>query len=168
VADTVLIRRATLADIATIAHHRVEMFREMGRVFDGVAEPLRATTIAHLEDSMARDEYVAWMASLPERPDDVIGGAGVHRRSVQPFPTTTGPGAPVAIGREGIVMNVYTEPEARRRGVARALMQMVLAWARHEPLDSLVLRASDDGRPLYESLGFVRTNEMRFLWDTAE
>jgi uncharacterized protein (DUF1330 family) len=44
-------------------------------------------------------------------------------------------------------------------------MQHVLAWARHERLDRLVLHASAEGRRLYEGLGFVATNEMRFAGD---
>jgi uncharacterized protein (DUF1330 family) len=53
----------------------------------------------------------------------------------------------------------------RRRGVAALLMQHVLAWARHGRLDRLVLHASAEGRRLYEGLGFVATNEMRFAGD---
>jgi hypothetical protein len=41
-------------------------------------------------------------------------------------------------------------------------MRHVLEWARCERLDRLVLHASPEGRPLYERLGFVPTNEMRF------
>jgi hypothetical protein len=41
-------------------------------------------------------------------------------------------------------------------------MRRVLGWAREQRLDRLVLHASDQGRVLYEGLGFVATNEMRF------
>lgn len=41
-------------------------------------------------------------------------------------------------------------------------MRHILDWARQERLDRLVLHASDDGRPLYERLGFAATNEMRY------
>jgi GNAT superfamily N-acetyltransferase len=60
------------------------------------------------------------------------------------------------------VLNVYTEPAWRRRGVAEALMRQVIRWAESERLDRLVLHASDEGRPLYQRLGFAATNEMRF------
>ena len=43
----------------------------------------------------------------------------------------------------------------------------MLAWARAERLDRLVLHASDAGRPLYERLGFAATNEMRFTGELA-
>ena len=43
------------------------------------------------------------------------------------------------------------------------LMQHIIDWSRTEKLDRLVLHASDDGRALYEKLGFVQTNEMKFV-----
>ena len=46
--------------------------------------------------------------------------------------------------------------------VAAALMQRILDWATANGVKSLVLHASDDGRPLYEKLGFTRTSEMRY------
>jgi GNAT superfamily N-acetyltransferase len=68
----------------------------------------------------------------------------------------------VAERRRGIVLNVFTEPAWRRCGLAEQLMRQLLAWAQKESLDRLVLHASVDGRQLYERLGFVATNEMRF------
>ena len=41
-------------------------------------------------------------------------------------------------------------------------MTHVLAWTRDQAITSSVLHASDAGRPLYEALGFVPTNEMRY------
>ena len=49
--------------------------------------------------------------------------------------------------------------------MARRLMTEILSWARAVRLESLVLHAATDGRPLYEQLGFVATNEMRFTGD---
>jgi hypothetical protein len=40
-------------------------------------------------------------------------------------------------------------------------MQHVIAWCRSERIESVVLHASDDGRTLYEQLGFIPTTEMR-------
>lgn len=65
-------------------------------------------------------------------------------------------------GPQGLILNVYTEPAWRRRGLAVLLMQRVLDWAAANGVKSLVLHASNDGRPLYEKLGFTATNEMRY------
>jgi GNAT superfamily N-acetyltransferase len=72
------------------------------------------------------------------------------------------PGSPDdPTGKRALVLNVYTEPEFRRQGIARRLMLAVIAWGRESGLRSLSLHASDFGRALYEELGFRQTNEMR-------
>jgi GNAT superfamily N-acetyltransferase len=97
-----------------------------------------------------------------------VAGAGVQVRRVLPFPRRWPDGrADVAHGLQAIVLNVYTEPAFRRRGLARRLMHEVLAWARQAQIESLVLHAAPDGRHLYEQLGFAATNEMRFMGDLA-
>ncbi len=92
----------------------------------------------------------------------VIAGAGVYLRRAMPHPLKRG-GTTVGIaeGRLDTVLNVFTEPEWRRRGVAALLMQRIIKWSRDERLDGLTLHAADAGRTLYEKLGFVATNEMR-------
>jgi len=162
VSSEMLIRRATLADAETIARHRAAMFVDMGSLSPEAVGPLVSQTLAYLRDAMPRGEYVGWLASLVSHPGQIVAGAGAQIRRVLPFPKRQPDGrVEVAPGRQGIVLNVYTEPAFRRRGLARRLMQEVLAWAKETQLDSLVLHAAPDGRPLYEQMSFVPTNEMR-------
>ena len=138
------------------------MFRDMGQTTPEVYDALLDLTEARLRDALARGEYVAWVALAPDG-ETVIGGAGAQRRLAFPHPLRLQDGElGIAEGRHAIVLNVYTEPGWRRRGVAEALMREVIRWAGEEHLDRLVLHASDAGRPLYERLGFVATNEMRY------
>ena len=65
------------------------------------------------------------------------------------------------LGPEAIVLNVYVEPAWRRRGVAETLMRVVLDALAARGIRRIVLHASDEGRRLYERIGFVPTNEMR-------
>jgi len=58
-------------------------------------------------------------------------------------------------GRTGIVLNVYTRPDCRRRGYARKVMEALLADARELGLSVVELQATDDGYPLYLSVGFL-------------
>jgi hypothetical protein len=46
--------------------------------------------------------------------------------------------------------------------LARCMMQLILEWSHKQNIDIVALHASDKGFPLYESLGFTRTNEMRY------
>lgn len=73
-----------------------------------------------------------------------------------------GQGRGVREGRHAIILNVFTEPQWRRRGVAALLMNEIVRWAQNEKLDQLVLHSSPEARSLYERMGFNATNEMRF------
>jgi GNAT superfamily N-acetyltransferase len=65
--------------------------------------------------------------------------------------------------RRGNILNVYTHPDYRQQGMARALMETALGWCRANRIGCVILHASADGRPLYEALGFQATNEMRLM-----
>jgi GNAT superfamily N-acetyltransferase len=155
------IRAARASDISLIATHRASMFRDMGLLPDASAPDLIDATGSYLAEALPSGEYVGWLASPRGEPQTIVGGAGVQLRRILPFPYEGTAGPAIGLGRQGIVLNVYTEPGWRRRGIARELMTAVLRWARTERLESLVLHASSDGRALYEELGFTATNEMR-------
>jgi GNAT superfamily N-acetyltransferase len=70
--------------------------------------------------------------------------------------------------RRGNIVNVYTEPEFRRRGLARRLVEAALEWCKKNNIDFVILHASDQGRSLYESLGFQPSNEMRVRLQKSE
>jgi GNAT superfamily N-acetyltransferase len=106
-------------------------------------------------------EHVSSVGSPVDCPGEIVAGAGIQVRKLLPRPL---PGAAaIRLVPEAIVVNVYTEHEWRRRGIARRLMTHVIDWARGHGIARLVLHASPEGRPLYDRLGFEPTNEMRFM-----
>jgi GNAT superfamily N-acetyltransferase len=162
------VRSALVEDAGIIARHRACMFEEMRQLPADVFDTLRRDAEAFLRAAIGRGEYLGWLATPADAPDLVVAGAGVQRRRVLPHPVPRAEGGVrIAAGRHAIVLNVYTEPEWRRRGLGELLMREVLAWSRSERLDRLVLHASEAGRPLYQRLGFVATNEMRFAGELA-
>jgi predicted GNAT family acetyltransferase len=50
---------------------------------------------------------------------------------------------------------VLTRPEYRRQGLAKRLMEDAILAAERRGIHTLKLDATDEGRPLYENLGFV-------------
>ncbi|WP_133909759.1 GNAT family N-acetyltransferase [Streptomyces sp. NBC_00582] len=58
------------------------------------------------------------------------------------------------LGTLGYVFSVATDPDARRRGYARAGMDALLEWFRERGVRQVHLTASRDAEPLYVSLGF--------------
>ncbi len=157
------IRLAGVSDAALIASHRTRMFQEMDLVPEPLFETYRARCESRLREILETGEYIGWLASPNEPPDQIVAGVGAQLRNVLPHPVEDSDGEfSIAEGRHAIIINIFTEPEWRSRGVAKLLLEQIIAWARNERLDRLVLHASDEGRLLYEKMGFVQTNEMRF------
>lgn len=148
------IRIATLDDRAVLVHQRVAMFTDMGVPIDaGVVADVYGRW---LDRALPSQIYHAWVVDAAEegRVDAVVAGSGII---VLPWP----PG-PRSVGDQlAFVYNVYTEPEHRRRGLGRLVMEAIHSWCRGHGVNSIGLNASADGRPLYESMGYrIRTNPM--------
>jgi GNAT superfamily N-acetyltransferase len=159
--DVFVVRTAAPSDAAIIARHRAEMFRDMGQLPSALYPELIEQTVAYLSAAIRSGEYLGWLVTAQDSPD-VFAGAGVQLRRILPRPLTEDGQTRIAAGREAIVLNVFTERPWRRKGVARLLMQHVLDWASDSDIDRLVLHASNEGRVLYERLGFVPSGEMRY------
>ena len=136
------IRPATLADADVMVRHRVAMFTEMGVPLD--AAVLEPAFRAWLEDVMPAGTYRAW---LVEAGGEITGGGGI---TILPWP----PGPRYVGDRLAFVYNVYTEPEHRRRGLARLIMDTIHDWCRNNGITSMALNASRDGKPLYQAMGY--------------
>jgi ribosomal protein S18 acetylase RimI-like enzyme len=115
---------------------------------------LRAANEEWLGEHLGRD-FQAWIAELDGVP---VASAGLLWFSHPPG--TTNPG-----GLEAYILNVYTRPEARRRGLARALMERAVDAARAAGVRRVWLRASVEGRPLYEAMGFRENNYLELIPD---
>jgi GNAT superfamily N-acetyltransferase len=161
--DTFRIRRATAQDAGIVAWHRARMFQDMGDVSRDAFEILRAKARARLKEWLDSGDYVGWLATPVDQPEMVVGGAGVQLQPILPRPVNA---STVGEGRQGTVVNVFTEPQWRRRGIAGLLMKEIITWSKDERLDRLLLHASDEGRSVYERLGFISGNEMRFVGDS--
>jgi ribosomal protein S18 acetylase RimI-like enzyme len=57
-------------------------------------------------------------------------------------------------GLTGLILNVHTAPEYRRRGLARTLLEAALADAKQMGVSRVELKATPMGQGLYEKLGF--------------
>ena len=149
------LRVATVADAEVIARHRVAMFRDMRALDERDADVLHDASLAYLRRALADGAYRGWVV---ERDGVVVAGGAILARPGLPRPEN------LRGGEEAYLLNVYTEPAHRRRGLARRLMEEMLAWCRARGIARVVLHASDDGAALYASLGFEpKTNEMQLV-----
>ena len=150
--EAIELRLATLADAPAIVKHRRAMFHDMGHGDEVALDSMAAKFRPWLEAKMQSGEYLAWLATTGD--ERVAAGAGLWLMDWPPHMQGSSQ-------KRGNIVNVYTEPEFRRRGLACQLVTAALDWCRANKIDFVILHASDEGRSLYESLGFQPGNEMR-------
>ena len=147
-----IIRETTLDDAPEVLRHRRFMFRDMGYRDEAALDATQATSEPYIMARMKDGTYRGWLAQTPD--GHVAGGGGVLL-----YPWVSNPRDPNPL--RAYLLNVYVYEEFRRRGVARRLMQVMVDWCRAQGFATVWLHASDEGRALYESMGFAATSEMK-------
>ncbi|GAC1305371.1 MAG: GNAT family N-acetyltransferase [Vulcanimicrobiaceae bacterium] len=143
--------RATVADVATVVTQRARMFAEMG-VSVRLDTPEMVTTLRRwFHAQIAAETYLGFL--IANESGAVVAGGGVRFLDWPPARSDTA-------NVRGYLMNVYVEPDHRRRGLARSIATAAIDACRRRGVGVLALHASAAGRPLYESLGFEPTPEM--------
>lgn len=147
----ITIRPAIPPDIPEILRQRRGMYEGMNYKDPDALAAMTKLTARYLTAAMADGSFRAWLACASDR---VVAGGAVL---ISPWPAH-----PYDLEcRRATILNVYTDPAYRRRGIARQLLQAMISWCQREGFARVALHASQDGRHLYESLGFEPTNEMR-------
>ena len=144
------LRMAGAADADIIIRHRRCMFREMGFRDEATLDAMEATSSLVIKAGLKDGSYQGW---LVENAAGVVAGGGV---AIAGF--LSNPRDPMPC--RAWIVNMYTEPEHRGRGLARAILEAMLIWCREQGFAGVSLHASDTGRCLYENLGFMPTSEM--------
>lgn len=62
-------------------------------------------------------------------------------------------------GNKAYIMNMYTNPEYRRQGIAYKTLDMLIRDIKNKGITAISLEETDMGRPLYEKYGFVKMND---------
>jgi len=146
------IRTAGIEDLPHVLRQRRLMFEEIGWKDECVLDRMDSASREYLEEAIPNGVYRAWLAETNQ--GQVVSGGGI---ALVPWPGS--PEFPTP--RRGWILGIYTEPDYRRKGIARQIMDTILAWCRAEKFGYVSLHASKHGRALYEKMGFAPTNEMR-------
>lgn len=146
------IRPAGVTDLTHLLHQRRQMYLSMGWSDETVLDHMQEASEQYLRAALPNGSYRAWLAETED--GKVVSGGGIA--------IVSWPGAPdFPASHRGWILGIYTEPGFRGRGIARQIMETIVAWCRNEGFAHVALHASKDGRILYEKMGFQPTNEMR-------
>lgn len=145
------LRFATVADLHVVLRHRREMFREMGGDYERQIDSFENASQQYFQSALQNGSYIGLLGEIS---GNIVAGGGVV--------ITPWPGSPLNLNpRRAWILNIYVEPEYRRQGLARTIIETLINWCKENGFQSVALHASEYGRSLYEKLGFRPTNEMR-------
>ena len=94
---------------------------------------------------MAEGTFVSWLAFDGEK---IIGTSGMSFVEKPPYF-----GCPS--GKMGLLSSMYTDPDYRRKGIAKELLDRVVKEAKAYGCGTVQITASDMGVKLYSAYGFI-------------
>jgi GNAT superfamily N-acetyltransferase len=147
----IVYRRATIADVPILIDYRIRFLNELYRhPEDDETEILRKSLLEYFRKAVPSDDFIAWLAEYDGK---AIATGGMV---VQQIPARYGG---VESGKLGYLLNFYTIPEARRKGICTRLLSELIREAKSLGLKYLYLHASKDGINIYRKAGFVEPDQ---------
>ena len=135
-------RKLTADDLDTFIQMRITQLREEGATEDFDLVPaLKDYYNRHLTDGT----FVSWLALDG---DKIIGTSGMSFVEKPPYFSCPS-------GKIGLLSSMFTNPDYRRKGIAKELLHRVVEEARAYGCGVVQITASDMGVKLYTAYGFV-------------
>lgn len=143
-------KRAGLSDLDLLVSSRIDVLRAANRLSGDVdMSRIEKESRRYYRDALANQMHTAY---LVYDSDQVIGAGGISFYQV--MPTYHNP-----TGKKAYVMNMYTHPDYRRRGIAYTTLDLLVREAKYRGVLSITLESTDAGKPLYEKYGFVKLQD---------
>ena len=142
--------QATIEDIDELVRTRIIVLRAANKLTDTVDMSLvEAESREYYKHALESGEHIAY---LVYDKDVFIGAGGVSFYQV--MPTYHNPS-----GRKAYIMNMFTAPAYRRKGIAIKTLDLLVKAAREKGICQISLEATEMGRLLYERYGFVQMRD---------
>jgi GNAT superfamily N-acetyltransferase len=145
-----IFKKCTADDVDVLTETRIEVLRAANRLSDDVdMEEVRRQSYVYYQGALPDGSHAAY---LVYDGGQFVGAGGVSFYQV--MPTYDNP-----TGQKAYIMNMYTKPAYRRKGIARHTFGLLIEECRARGVDFITLEATEAGRPLYEACGFVKMED---------
>ena len=148
-------KQANLDDIELLVKSRIMVLREANHLDDSAdMSEVKAQSYDYYRKAILNGECIVYLVFDD---DKLVGCGGVSFFIV--MPTCHNP-----TGKKAYLMNIYTSPEYRRKGIAYKTLDLLIKATREKGINHITLEATVMGRPMYEKYGFTKMNdEMELL-----
>ena len=152
---TLLFKRATASDIDILVETRIEVLRAANHLSEDIDMSLvEEKSYEYYNHCFDAGDHVAYLV-YDGKNFAACGGVSFYKV----MPTYNNPS-----GINAYVMNMYTRPEYRRKGIANEVLDLLLKEAVTQDIKRITLEATDAGKPVYMKYGFIgMKDEMIYL-----
>ncbi len=139
------IRKIGVGEVELLTTYRMAYLLEMqGERSEEYQQKLYRELTAYFTQALAEDRFFAFLAEL--NGEIVSFGAMVLKKI---------PGdLNQSLYLEGDILNMYTVPFVRRKGISAMILEHLLTEARRRGINKVSLHTSKDGEKLYRKFGF--------------
>jgi GNAT superfamily N-acetyltransferase len=144
------LRRATPNDAPLITAQRHHMFADNDVASEASYNEMNLAFEPWVRERLADGRYIGLFL---EEDTTILAACGIFFADFPPHFLDPNP-------IRAYLLNFYTAPEARGRGLATQLLQHAVNECHKANVRVITLHASKFGRPIYEKFGFTQNNEM--------
>lgn len=156
----IIFEKASINDLNSLVELRIEYLTED---YEDMSEPQITQISERLPNYYHKHLNKDLFAYVCREKDKIAGCCFLYIMEKPPSPTFIN-------GITGTVLNVYTKPEYRKKGIAGKLIKLLLSDSEKMGLDFVELKATDAGYNLYKSIGFENViskyHNMKILLDS--
>ncbi len=142
--------KATINDISALVDNRILFALELsGEQNEEVIQSLRSQMTKYFSKATLENSCISFIAKCDGR---VAGIGSVHIREMPGnFKNPS--------GKWGYIMNMYTIPEYRRKGICKNILNLLVEEGNKYGVNAFELHATADGEKVYIQEGFIHHNE---------
>ena len=136
-------RRANKDDVEQFVATRIEFLTLIRTI--GNTNEFRDSTLSYINSHIDQDDLVIYLAVDQGK---IVSSCMACLYQTPPLPSCL-------TGKTAELLNVYTQADYRRKGIAERLVRMLLAELHARNVEKVMLDYTDDGLALYQKLGFT-------------
>ncbi|MCR5307612.1 MAG: GNAT family N-acetyltransferase [bacterium] len=138
-------RLANISDVDKLVELRINQLKDEGAIETLELKPYLKE---YYTTNLNNKSFISYLAIDN---DEIIATSGLtitHKPPYYKCPT----------GKIGLLSSMYTNPNYRRQGIARHLLDLIIGIAKENGCGIIHITASDMGVKLYEAYGFSHNN----------
>lgn len=147
-------KKANYSDIETLVNIRIQVLKAANRLNESTdMKNIEKELYSYYKEHLKEDNHIAYLVF---NNDEFVGAGDIVFYKV--MPTYHNP-----CGKRAYIMNMYTVPNYRRKGIAYKTLDLLVNEAIQRGITYVSLEATEIGKPLYKKYGFVQLqDEMQF------